>query len=452
MDKRVHSAIVGQSIGQQIDGMGRNAEIPSWKEFSAKVFLLTPLLMMSIASRYCRYCNETHPIRSHTKSKKPAPTGPGHPRHGRGNMINGLNFSRGKTELQHFHRDAGPGLTVTIDGATIQPNRETKWLGIHIYSELNFHAHVKDMTSKVLRVAAHACSLVNFICGVLANLLRLAACATIFPVLLYGASVWDHEPRKYLATGRLSSAHQTQLVDMISKAIVRTAKAIVPAYRLTPHAVHFRKAGLLPARIMLVRCCCQAAIRIASLDEYHPLARLARARASTRLTLRHRELPRTPTPRHTHPAAGLPTTEAAGTQECPAHSCRQVAHRPNPVLRPAGFLRRAKLQDGSTGAAAALYIAGLELLTVSTHLGKMMEVYDAELIGALIGLKAALQSPVAAFAENVIVMLDNQEAAYRLLVGQPTLTLQDIILDFHATADRWPLRTRNSMSPSPGRS
>ncbi|KAL5597071.1 uncharacterized protein BROUX77_007019 [Berkeleyomyces rouxiae] len=202
---------------------------------------------------------------------------------------------------------------------------------------------------------------------------------------------------------------------------------------------------------MLVRCCCQAAIRIASLDEYHPLARLARARASTRLTLRHRELPRTPTPRHTHPAAGLPTTEAAGTQECPAHSCRQVAHRPNPVLRPAGFLRRAKLQDGSTGAAAALYIAGLELLTVSTHLGKMMEVYDAELIGALIGLKAALQSPVAAFAENVIVMLDNQEAAYRLLVGQPTLTLQDIILDFHATADRWPLRTRNSMSPSPGR-
>ncbi|KAL5597069.1 uncharacterized protein BROUX77_007017 [Berkeleyomyces rouxiae] len=118
MDKRVHSAIVGQSIGQQIDGMGRNAEIPSWKEFSAKVFLLTPLLMMSIASRYCRYCNETHPIRSHTKSKKPAPTGPGHPRHGRGNMIV-LVWSNILGVYAHAKHDLQPGSVHSTVVATV---------------------------------------------------------------------------------------------------------------------------------------------------------------------------------------------------------------------------------------------------------------------------------------------------------------------------------------------
>ncbi|KAL5612390.1 uncharacterized protein BROUX77_002546 [Berkeleyomyces rouxiae] len=201
---------------------------------------------------------------------------------------------------------------------------------------------------------------------------------------------------------------------------------------------------------MLDRCRRQAAVRIASLDEFHPLARLARARTSTRLTLRHRKLPRAPPTTRILPLAYSPPKppEPKDAQRIRAAKSR-IARIPYCDLRV--FSDGSKLQDGSTGAAAALYITGLELPTVSIHLGKMMEVYDAELIEALTGLKAALQSPAATFAENVIVMLDNQEAAYRLLIGQPTLTSQGIILDFRATADRRPLRTRNSISPGPGK-
>ncbi|KAL5623898.1 hypothetical protein BROUX41_003958 [Berkeleyomyces rouxiae] len=207
---------------------------------------------------------------------------------------NGPSFSQGKTELQHFHRSSGREPTVVIDGTTIQPNKETRWLGIHLDTKLSFHAHVKHMTAKATRAAAHARSLANIIRGVPANLLRLAACAAIFPVLLYGVSVWFHGPQKFLAKGRVGPARQQQLVDMVTKAVAGTARAIIPAYCTTPHAALFREAGILPARVMLDRCRRQAAVRIASLDELHPLARLARARTSTRLTLRHRELPRAP--------------------------------------------------------------------------------------------------------------------------------------------------------------
>ncbi|KAL5604928.1 uncharacterized protein BROUX77_005114 [Berkeleyomyces rouxiae] len=363
---------------------------------------------------------------------------------------NGLSFSRGKTELQHFHRAAGSGPTVTIDGNTIQPNRETKWLGIHLDSKLNFHAHVKDMTSKAMRAAAHARSLANVIRGVPANLLRLAACAAIFPVLLYGASVWYHGPQRYLATGRLGPARQIQLVDMVSKAIVCTAKAIVPAYRTTPHAALFREAGVLPARIMLDRCRRAAAVRIAGLDDRHPLVRLARARTHTRLTLRHNELPRAPAATRILPLSYPPPKppETKSDRQTRATKAR-IARIPYCDLQV--FSDDSKLQDGSTGAATTMYIAGLDLPPVATHLGNMMEVYDAELFGALAGLKAAFESPASAFAENVVIMLDNQEAAYRLLVGHPTPSSQDIILDFRATAAKWPARSRNPMSPGPGR-
>ncbi|KAL5629135.1 hypothetical protein BROUX41_001742 [Berkeleyomyces rouxiae] len=301
-----------------------------------------------------------------------------------------------------------------------------------------------------MRAAAHARSLANVIRGVPANLLRLAACAAIFPVLLYGASVWYHGPQRYLATGRLGPARQIQLVDMVSKAIVCTAKAIVPAYRTTPHAALFREAGVLPARIMLDRCRRAAAVRIAGLDDRHPLVRLARARTHTRLTLRHNELPRAPAATRILPLSYPPPKppETKSDRQTRATKAR-IARIPYCDLQV--FSDDSKLQDGSTGAATTMYIAGLDLPPVATHLGNMMEVYDAELFGALAGLKAAFESPASAFAENVVIMLDNQEAAYRLLVGHPTPSSQDIILDFRATAAKWPARSRNPMSPGPGR-
>ncbi|KAI0995451.1 hypothetical protein K3495_g12728 [Podosphaera aphanis] len=56
----------------------------------------------------------------------------------------------------------------------------------------------------------------------------------------------------------------------------------------------------------------------------------------------------------------------------------------------------------------------------SLPLGTSTEVYDAEIRRATEGLAAALHSPIARFATNVTVCLDNREAALRLKSNAPT--------------------------------
>ena len=75
------------------------------------------------------------------------------------------------------------------------------------------------------------------------------------------------------------------------------------------------------------------------------------------------------------------------------------------------------------------------------------EVYDAELEGALAGLKAAYNSPGTHLATNIHVILDNQEAAWRLLDECPARTSQDVVLEFRWIASRWPERHFRARSP-----
>ncbi|KAL5629629.1 hypothetical protein BROUX41_001235 [Berkeleyomyces rouxiae] len=96
--------------------------------------------------------------------------------------------------------------------------------------------------------AAHARSLTNVIRGVSANLLRLATCAVIFPVLLYGASVWFHGPQKFLAK----------------------ARAIIPAYGSTPTRPCSEKQAFSPQ----ASCWTAAAVRPPELPRTPPVTRI----------------------------------------------------------------------------------------------------------------------------------------------------------------------------------
>ncbi|KAL5629405.1 hypothetical protein BROUX41_001011 [Berkeleyomyces rouxiae] len=285
---------------------------------------------------------------------------------------NGLSFSSGKTELQHFHLTCETEPSVTIGPDTIPPNKATRWLGIYLDTRLDFHLHVRTMTSRAARATAHVRSLANAVRGVPANLLRLAATAAVFPVLLYGASIWYHGSQRHLDRGNLDMARQRRLIDMISKVTTNVAKAIVPAYRTTPHAALYREAGILPAPLMLDRCRRDAAVRATGLDEHHPLARMIRSRASTRLTLRHSELPRAPLPPRflplDHPPPRPPDIkDARQIRAAKVHITRI------PPWDVQIFSDGSKLQDGSTGAAAVLYAAGHTLPTTAAHLGEAME-------------------------------------------------------------------------------
>ena len=73
-------------------------------------------------------------------------------------------------------------------------------------------------------------------------------------------------------------------------------------------------------------------------------------------------------------------------------------------------------------------------------LGPDFEVYDSEIIGALTGLNVAVAAPSTHLATNIHVILDNQEAARRLLDATPSKTSQQEIFEFRHLASQWPSR------------
>ena len=72
--------------------------------------------------------------------------------------------------------------------------------------------------------------------------------------------------------------------------------------------------------------------------------------------------------------------------------------------------------------------------------------YDAEIIGALTGLKAALISPCTRLATNIHVILDNQKATETLLASTPATTSQKEILKFRELAAAWPARQTSALA------
>ncbi|KAI1001066.1 hypothetical protein K3495_g7133 [Podosphaera aphanis] len=73
---------------------------------------------------------------------------------------------------------------------------------------------------------------------------------------------------------------------------------------------------------------------------------------------------------------------------------------------------------------------------VKVPLGPNFEVDDSEIIGAVAGLRAAIAAPSALLATNIHVILDNQEAAQRLLDSSPSKSSEMEILEFRDLASR----------------
>src|SRR6202012_2503185 len=105
-----------------------------------------------------------------------------------------------------------------------------------------------------------------------------------------------------------------------------------------------------------------------------------------------------------------------------------------------------KLKNGSTGAGFVAYQAGLQVLKQAIPLGYNAEVFDAEAIGALAGLKAALQLETAKYAENLWVFLDNLEVATQLL-GHTSSSSQAVFNEFYKLAPLWLARQRLAHIP-----
>lgn len=68
--------------------------------------------------------------------------------------------------------------------------------------------------------------------------------------------------------------------------------------------------------------------------------------------------------------------------------------------------------------------------------------YDAEIVGAVAGLRAACSHWMARFTKNVTICLDNEEAAIRLHSGRALPSSSSRILNFQSLRETWSKRER----------
>ncbi|KAI0991570.1 hypothetical protein K3495_g16617, partial [Podosphaera aphanis] len=97
---------------------------------------------------------------------------------------------------------------------------------------------------------------------------------------------------------------------------------------------------------------------------------------------------------------------------------------------------------GKAGAGYCVYRGSQEILYGKVPLGHTAQIYDAEIIGAVAGLRAACSHFMARFATNVAVCLDNEEAAIRLHSGWLTPSSSHQITEFQNLRETWARRER----------
>lgn len=185
---------------------------------------------------------------------------------------NGLWLAENKIEILHLHRSRQLPPSLTINSVLRNASPSIKLLGVLLDTKLSFKGHVEEWSAKTQQISAHIRQLGNTNHGVPTAFLRNAALAAALPVLLYGAEVW-WRGHSYLRRGRPTSTRSQHLVDMISRALINLARAILPVYKTTPSPALLREVCLKPAHILLEEICLRSAVRLAAADSFHPVAR-----------------------------------------------------------------------------------------------------------------------------------------------------------------------------------
>lgn len=345
---------------------------------------------------------------------------------------NGVVFEVSKTELQYFTpgRRREPEPPVHARGTEISPNDSTRWLGVIFDRSLRFLIHARQAAIRARAVTDHVKRLVGVTYGTDAALLRQAVQGTAFATLLYGCETWYNERTR------------ENVLRLVQRTISHAARAVLPAYRTTPIPALLRETGWAPAVAWLERAHDRYAARLATTDPTHPV-RMRWNRPAIRWIRRRQKLQLASAQHHPpwEPFDRTAAKLAVGATGRPgplSDIAAWVASRP---LLDLVVYSDGSAQDGAAGAGYCL-IRGSEseVTTVSLGLGQTATVYDAEITAATAGLRAALDCPLSAFATEVTVCLDNEEAAIRLWTGRTTATSAGEIQEFQALRREWTRR------------
>ncbi|KAJ3499512.1 hypothetical protein NLG97_g286 [Lecanicillium saksenae] len=367
--------------------------------------------------------------------------------------VNGISFDPNKTEVMHFSRHRLANSPPVWHGDMEKyPEAAMRWLGILLDSSLTFKPHIGKWAAKAQAVANHLRHLTNTRHGPSPSAVRAAVMACVEPVLMYGTEVWypgKTRPRWSKPTKTIPTRIQ-HLLQIMSKTLNHSMRAILPVWKTTPTTILHRETGIPPVRQLLEARQLRFAARLKSLDKAHPLAQRTRQlppriinplikrrfqpdqrqfptrlRRTDQLLLRC-ERPLLLAPRSEHSRCPLQTSSK---EETAAEFQLWLSSAPSSTL--IVYSDGSLSEKGVAGYGYTVHRLNCTTRSGSGRLGPA-EVFDAEAVGALEGLKAALEIPDASTHE-IFVCLDNLAAA-TCLRGTASDSSQAAFLEFQALA------------------
>ena len=349
---------------------------------------------------------------------------------------NGVSFDPDKTEVMHFSRQPQQiSPAVRHEQVEKYPNVAMRWLGIWLDRALTFRPHVEKWTAKAQAVAYHLKGLTNRKHGPSPAALRTAVMACVEPVLLYGAKAWypgKTRPR-WSQPSQAASTQIQHLLKRMRKALQQGMRAILPVWKTTPIAALHRESGIPPIDQLLEARRLRFAARLRSLDEAHPLVGRTKREPTpvilrgikreyqqrleafpTRLRRTDQSLATCPRPqllqrRH---ASGTPVALQNASKSDSATAFRERL-RTDPSTTLIVYSDGSLTEDGAPGYGYAIHDETALSAAAVPRMGQA-EVFDAEALGALEGLKTALNIDCTT-THQIIVCLDNLAAATCLL-------------------------------------
>ncbi|KAF4471945.1 reverse transcriptase [Fusarium albosuccineum] len=339
---------------------------------------------------------------------------------------NAISFNHKKTEVMHFSRKHNNDNPPIYHGDI--PKRAEKamrWLGVWFDRKLSFKEHVEKWTTKATKISNLLRRIANTQNGPPPEATRKAVKACVEPTLLYGSEVW------YRGRNEEGSIQGTQyLLDRMHKTYMSSLRATAPVWKTTPLPAIYRESGLPPLDILIESHRRRFAARLQSIDSAHPLVQHLKPPdrgQTTRLQRTADLLPRSPRPLllpRTPPSVHLyPSKETAAASFLDWQS--QLPRRDLVV-----FSDGSMQDDGSVGFGYAIYRDGKKIRAGYEGL-KSAEVYDAEVMGALAGLKRALITTT--HPVRIHVCLDNVSVLEGLR-GRPGDSSQAAFLEFQKLA------------------
>ncbi|APA15575.1 hypothetical protein sscle_15g103450 [Sclerotinia sclerotiorum 1980 UF-70] len=215
------------------------------------------------------------------------------------------------------------------------------------------------------------------------------------------------------------------------RGVLECARAILPVWRTTNTATLYRETGLRPPEIELDNMALTATVRTRRLDPYHPLVwrsewiqenpnyfKTRYARCILSLPPSEQINPLV-TPKWLDPETREETTDRIHSPKGRTKSTTAVDFNEFYSLLPREdiiiFTNESKYINDSTGGGFVGYQDNRKICEGSFALDRSKEVYDAEAVAALEGLRVALTSIEARTARDIWIYLDNMRVATRLL-------------------------------------